>query len=105
MQSSRFRPLAGKSQVIAGRVLEILIDAQIPFGRGQRGVPVGELDLLDLRPALVRELAVGAPQIVRLQFERELLRVLAHDAVDRGRRHALPHEPPALVDFAQQQAG
>jgi hypothetical protein len=85
--------------MITGGVFQILIDAQIAFGRSERGVAVRQLNLLDSGPALVGQLAVGAAQIVRLQCEGELFGLLEHDPVDGGGRHPLPNEPPAFIHF------
>ncbi len=45
--------------------MEVLAHAQIAFGRLNRGVAQGQLDLLERRLALVSELGEGAPQVVR----------------------------------------
>ena len=57
------------SQVIAWRVLDILLDTQVPFGGQDRSVTQGKLNLFDSRLALVRQLGVGAPEIVGRYFQ------------------------------------
>ncbi len=59
--------------MVTRRVFQILIDAQISLRCRERRVPVAQLDLLDFGAALVGQFAVGPPQIVRLQRDRELL--------------------------------
>ena len=52
-------------QVVAGRVRQILLHSEIPFGGLNRGVAERELDLIQLGAAFEGELGEGAPEIVR----------------------------------------
>ena len=50
--------------VVAGRVLQVEVHAQVELRRLDAAVAQVERDLLYGRPALVRQLGIGAPQLV-----------------------------------------
>jgi hypothetical protein len=62
---------------------------------------IGNLDLLNSRPALVGEFPVRSSQIVRSEFDSQLRGVLHHHAVNRGGGHPCPDKPAAFVDSSQ----
>src|SRR5579863_6447639 len=85
--------------MIAGRVGEVLLDAQVALGRLDRRMAKRHLDLFQPRPALVGQLGVGATQIVWRQMPPpELSHVLPQNEPDALSRHRLMGKLSAPVD-------
>ncbi len=50
--------------MVARRIGQVLLHAQVPFGGLDAGMAEGKLDLFQRRPPLVGQLGVGPSQIV-----------------------------------------
>ena len=57
--------LQSQSEVIAGRVHQVLLEAEVAFGGLHRSVAERKLDLLKRGVAFVRELGEGPAEVVR----------------------------------------
>lgn len=62
---NRVRRRQVQPDIVARGVVEVLVDAQVPLRSREGRVAERELDLIQLGAALVRQLGVGAPQVVR----------------------------------------
>src|SRR5579863_3749345 len=85
--------------MIAGRVGEVLLDSEVPFGRLDRRMAKRHLDLFQPCPSLVGQLGVGAPQIVWCQVRPpELSHVLPQNEPDALSRYRFMGKLSAPVD-------
>ena len=87
--------------MIAGCIGEILLDSQVPFRGLNRCMPERDLDLLKRGMPPVRKLCESPPEIVRREIHTDPVAVLLHSLEDRLRRHALAHNPAALIHGPQ----
>ena len=65
--------------MIARGVGEVLFDAEVAFGGLNRSMSQRNLDLLERRMPLVRELGKGTPEIVRRDRDSDPRPILLHD--------------------------
>ena len=82
--------------VVAGRIVQILVHSQIPFGRRQRSVAEAELDLIELGAPLVSQLRIGPSKVVGRDVG-----ILLDAPPDALRGEGIAGEGIALVDAAE----
>ena len=58
--------------------MQVLLEAHVALGGLDRGVPQGDLDLLERRVPEVSELGKGAPEIVRRDLSEAVLALSMH---------------------------
>ena len=82
-----------KTEAIARDIVEILPDVQVSLGDGERGVAVGELDLLDRCATPVDQFPERAAEVVRTERECEARGLPRHDVIESLRGHGPGGKP------------
>src|ERR1700733_1119020 len=91
-----------QAEPITRRIRQILSNAQITFRRLNRSMPQTQLNLLQRRSPLVRQLRKCAPKIVWSDFfQPDFVGVLLDRLEDALRCHAVAAEPVAFVHRAK----
>lgn len=81
---------------------EIQLTAEIALGGGQRVMAQTQLDLVDARPALERQLGVGAAQVVGCDFQPAGSGVALDEITHPFGRQPVALDFPALVERQEQ---